>query len=403
MHQKIPLLRNHHTHPSVFAALQYGLDLSPFDTKEEALAALAQQDQAFNLALGWNNSRYTFEPGDLDHLPPCLICNVSFHEFLVNAPARDRFQAEYPQVMENIGDTDWVERNLHQILKFIAGASAITAADIAKFYQSLAEEGVWYAEDMLLPGQDLIRLYKEAGCYSRTRIWADMDTFEAMPPGLQREVAGIKIFLDGAVGARTAALAHPYLSGETGLLLHTDQGLAKQLTKAARYKTSVAVHTIGNRSTEQLISVVESLAPEDRPREIRAEHLQYIDKDLAPRAKALGMVFSMQPNFSEDSIGYQDRLPNGYAQRNNPFRMLIDQAGFVPGQDLFFGSDGPPHNAAYAIKSCLFPPLASQVLTLEEAVNGYCVRGFHNGYVELTIDTEAKTVEARTVLTQETT
>jgi len=397
---KIPLLKNHHTHPSVFAALQYGLDLSTLETKSDAMVALAGQNKDFNLALGWNNSRYTFTRDELDSLAPVLICNVSFHEFLVNTPARKMFGQTYPEVMEHIDDTDWVERNLHQILKFIAGASAITARDIAGYYQSLAKEGVWYAEDMLLPGDPVIGLYKEAGCYERTRLWADMDSFEAMPPEHRQGVCGIKLFLDGAVGARTAALDDPYLSGGTGLLLKTDEELSSVLKKAAFFGKPVCVHTIGNRSTEQLIGVLEGLEKEDRPPAIRAEHCQFITLDMAERARSLGMILSMQPNFSEDSIQYLDRLPKGYGERNNPFRMLIDEAGFVPGRDLFFGSDGPPHGVEYAFKSSLFPPLAVQALKLEEIIAGYCITGFAHGYIDLEIDYDKKSVGAQIILTE---
>lgn len=398
--QKIPLLKNHHTHPSVFAALQQGLDMSTLETKPLALAALAGQTNQFNLALGWNNSRYTFSMDELDELAPMMICNVSFHEFLINGAARKKFGAVYPVVMESIDDTDWVERNLHQILKFIAGASGITAEDIAGFYKSLAAEGVWYAEDMLLPGEHVIELYKNARCFERTRLWSDMESFEAMSPGHQDAVNGIKLFLDGAVGARTAALYDPYLSGETGILLQTDSELSALLKKTAAFGKPVSVHTIGNRSTEQLIAVLEKLWEADRPQQIRVEHCQFISLPMARRAKALGIILSMQPNFSEDSIQYLDRLPRGYAEMNNPFRMLIDKAGFVPGKDLFFGSDGPPHGVDYSLKSGLFPPLASQVMKLEEIVAGYCMTGFEHGFNEITIDYEKKKVETRTVLNE---
>jgi len=398
--QKIPLLKNHHTHPSVFAALQHGLDMTPFETKTDSLEALGKQSQDFNLALGWNNSRYTFTMEELDAFAPLLICNVSFHEFLINGPAREKFGAAYPWVMENIDDTDWVEHNLHQILKFIASASGITATDIAEFYQNLLREGVWYAEDMLLPGEQIIALYKTAGCLERTRLWTDMDSFEAMSKASQNAVDGIKLFLDGAVGARTAALYDPYLSGETGLLLQTDHGLSALLKKTAAFGKPVSVHTIGNRSTEQLISVLEGLDKADRPREIRAEHCQFISLTMAKRAKSLGIILSMQPNFSEDSLQYQDRLPKGYAEINNPFRMLIDQAGFIPGQDLFFGSDGPPHGVEYSLKVSLFPPLVGQTLQLEEIIAGYCMTGFEHGFNKVTIDYEEKTVNAQTVLNE---
>ncbi len=337
---------------------------------------------------------------ELDEFAPLLICNVSFHEFLINSAARKKFAAAYPGVMENIDDTDWVERNLHQILKFIAGASGITSTDIAGFYQNLMQEGVWYAEDMLLPGEQIIELYKTAGCFERTRLWTDMDSFEAMSKASQHIVGGIKLFLDGAVGARTAALYDPYLSGETGILLQTDHGLSALLKKTAVFGKPVCVHTIGNRSTEQLIAVLEGLDKEDRPSEIRAEHCQFISLTMARRAKSLGIILSMQPNFSEDSRQYQDRLPKGYAETNNPFRMLIDQAGFVPGQDLFFGSDGPPHGAGYSVQKSLFPPLAGQVLELEETIAGYCMTGFEHGYNEITIDYEEKTVNAQTILNE---
>lgn len=395
---KIPLLKNHHTHPSVFAALRNGLDLSLYKAKPDAVSALGGISQDFSLALGWDNSRYVFGWEELDRLPPLMICNVSFHEFLINRPAREKFAAEFPEVMGNIDDTDWVERNLHRILEFIAGASAVAARDMAGFYNSLAQEGVWYAEDKLLPGAQFIDLYKNAGCFGRTRLWMDMDSFEALPGECRQDVGGIKIFLDGAVGAGTAALFDPYPSGGSGLLLLTGEQLQAMLKKAADYNKAVSIHTIGNRSTHLLINTLRALEGAGRPPEIRVEHCQFISPDMAEQAKNLGVILSMQPNFSEDSVQYRGRLPKGYAQMNNPFRMLIDHAGFVPGLDLFFGSDGPPHGAAHSIKSGLFPPLASQTLSLEELVAGYCMNDFEHGYVDITIDDEKKNVEADTVL-----
>jgi predicted amidohydrolase YtcJ len=55
------------------------------------------------------------------------------------------------------------------------------------------------------------------------------------------------------------ALYEPYLSGETGLLLQTDQDLSGLLKKAADFGKPVCVHTIGNRSTQYLIAVLEEL------------------------------------------------------------------------------------------------------------------------------------------------
>jgi hypothetical protein len=85
---------------------------------------------------------------------------------------------------------------------------------------------------------------------------------------------------------------------------------------------------------------------------------------------------------------YADRLPDGYPSRNNPFRMLIDRVGFVPGDDLIFGSDGMPHGAREALRQSLFPEggHADQVLTLDEFVAGYCLPTEDRGHLDVAIE-----------------
>ena len=79
--------------------------------------------------------------------------------------------------------------------------------------------------------------------------------------------------------------------------------------------------------------------------------------------------------------------------RNNPFRMLIDQAGFEPGQDLIFGSDGMPHGIEYALQWSLFPLYPGQRLTVDELVTGYGVHPEGRGHSVLTVDPEARLVK----------
>jgi len=51
--------------------------------------------------------------------------------------------------------------------------------------------------------------------------------------------------------------------------------------------------------------------------------------------------------------------------------MLIDEAGFVPGEDLIFGSDGMPHGAAAAVRQALSPPYPDrQALAIDELIAG---------------------------------
>ena len=79
-------------------------------------------------------------------------------------------------------------------------------------------------------------------------------------------------------------------------------------------------------------------------------------------------------------------------EANNPFRMLIDQAGFTCGEDLIFGSDGMPHGVEYALQWCLFPPCPGQRLTLEELTAGYGLAPEGRGHSVLMVDEDRRKV-----------
>ena len=119
---------------------------------------------------------------------------------------------------------------------------------------------------------------------------------------------------------------------------------------------------------------------------VRMEHVQFITLPEALRAKALGVILSMQPNFNSDSEDYTDRLEPRDLAANNPFRMLLDQAGFRCGEDLIFGSDGMPHGVEYAFQWSLFPPYPGQRLSVEELVAGYGLPPEGQGHSTLSVD-----------------
>ena len=56
-----------------------------------------------------------------------------------------------------------------------------------------------------------------------------------------------------------------------------------------------------------------------------------------------------------------------------------------------------PHGAPYALQMSLFPPLASQQLTLEEFVEGYCMPDLSTGHIEIAIDQEARAVSVESI------
>ncbi|HAN05925.1 MAG TPA: hypothetical protein DCW72_02515 [Elusimicrobia bacterium] len=383
---RMPLLRDSHTHVSFYAALGAAADLSACRTAAAALALIKKRPGPLALARGWNNAYYDLRGAAFDRLGPAVVCNVSLHSFRFNAPARAALKIRFPDIVANIDDQAWVENNLNRVFGLFTAAGGAEA--IPAYMERLAALGVWAADDMLVSDDEAALLLgrRYAG---RARLWTEPDVYRKLGPAARAAIGGLKFFTDGALGARTAALLRPYRGGGRGLLLHSEVELGKLFKLAARLTGRAAVHAIGDAALEQVLRVLERLAVPRRSLRVRVEHAQLITQEQARRARRLGLALCMQPNFSGDSACYADRLPSAYLRANNPFRMLIDKAGFVPGEDLLFGSDGMPHGAAPALQAALFPPCPGQRLTLGEFRAGYCLPNLEAGWLDLKVD-EAK-------------
>lgn len=151
-------------------------------------------------------------------------------------------------------------------------------------------------------------------------------------------VRGIKLYMDGALGSRGAALLEPYSDAEgLGLqLTQRDQGLAL-MKRAKAVNAQVAMHAIGDRGNRMTLDWFEEALAGDTKARWRIEHAQIVaDTDL-PRFAKLGVIASMQPShaigdlyFAPARLG-KDRLHEGY--RWNDFL----KAGVV----VAAGSDAP--------------------------------------------------------------
>ena len=395
----IPLLRDRHSHPQLYAALMDSVDLNqPGQTRDLAIARIRTQANAggagWTIATGWNSGRIALDKTDFDDLPPVVVLSLSIHGLIVNDAGRLLVRRQDETVADHLDDQDWIERNLRRVLNLFARAGA-SPDRLGLFFERLRALGVHSAEEMLLVGEDEVQMFDDAGLADRTQFWAAPETYDAASPVNQVRIQGIKLFTDGAIGVTTAALHEPYrTSADTGMLLYDDESLEALIVRYSDQKP-MAIHAIGDAAIDQVVAAVERAAPQVPARQvIRIEHAQFISESTATRAKALGLHLSMQPNFSEDSVAYADRLPAGYPARNNPFRMLIDRIGYVPGVDLYFGSDGMPHGAQEALRQSLFPEggHAGQMLTLEEFVAGYCLPDTTHGSIEVDVDPASRVV-----------
>jgi len=395
--RRIPLLKDRHAHPSFFAALMGldCLDISSITDKQEALSLIKKKKRDIVVVTGWNDGFYSFTKKELDTLSPLFICNASFHRFIMNQGAKDKLYNSYKLIVTNIDDQNFTERNLFLIQQFMVNIKPLSLESLKYYYDGILDLGIWYAEEMMLPDQAIINKFDQAGFLNtKTLLWADLNTFHSLEPEDQKKIYGIKIFIDGALGSRGVVMEKPFLPGENGILIHSDKELQKILTDISNIKMPLAIHVIGDKAISQIINTLNTIKQTagNLPPIIRLEHCQFISKADALKAKSLGIILSMQPNFSYESIRFSDRLSKSHCLRNNPFRMLIDQAGFIPGKDLIFGSDDMPPGIDCALTMSLFPPLPSQKLTLDEFIAGYCMADIENGFIDINIDKDKKSI-----------
>jgi len=157
-------------------------------------------------------------------------------------------------------------------------------------------------------------------------------------------VGGIKYFMDGTLGSRTAALLLPY-EGEpenTGVLVTDPEALYEGVKAASEAGLAVAVHAIGDRANREVLNVLDIVRAEehDRPQRPhlphRVEHVQLLFPEDIKRLAQLDVIASMQPiHATQDMFLAQrywgDRCRYAYAWRS------IAREGTM----LIFGSDAP--------------------------------------------------------------
>lgn len=133
--------------------------------------------------------------------------------------------------------------------------------------------------------------------------------------------AGIKIFLDGSLGVRTAALTRFYPgTRKKGMLLMTAHRLARIIRQAEAHGLQLMVHTIGDRTTGHALQAFRTAMIPGNPLRHRLEHLEVLNPTLIRQLARLNIIASMQPNFvrrwQQPGGMYQEYLGRGYRRLN---------------------------------------------------------------------------------------
>jgi predicted amidohydrolase YtcJ len=168
------------------------------------------------------------------------------------------------------------------------------------------------------------------------------------------DIASVKLYSDGALGSRGAAMIEPYDDDpeNRGLPFYTQQQLDEFVRVANRKGFQVGIHAIGDLGNHMALDAFErAQGGKASPLRNRVEHAQIIALDDIPRFSELGVIASMQPvhatsdmNMAEDRVGPQ-RIKGGYAWR----RLLDSGAVIASGSDFPVELPNPFHGLYAAV------------------------------------------------------
>lgn len=229
--------------------------------------------------------------------------------------------------------------------------------------QAMRDVGICAAADMQTGYTDIekelwaYRAAADSGCRVRMRLYLEWDAVfgeDRSEVDLIEDdslrIAGIKLFADGAIGPATAAIYGVYDDGQDGTLIYPPEELCRRISVAEAAGYSVAIHSIGDRSTDVVLDCLEKCV---HPRRHRLEHVMLLSDQQIARMKRLGASVVLQPAFLHHFGAAYERRLGERVRRLKPCRSIA--AAGIP---ICFSSDSPivPFDPIAGMRAACFRP-----------------------------------------------
>lgn len=254
--------------------------------------------------------------------------------------------------------TDQGKRAIVRAMQTMASFGITSATDLATGHGPSPEPELAMYRAAVAAGEVVGRI----GLCPQIEYVAAPDTGEVQGPGeftvgQQPDwlaISATKIFSDGALSTRTAALRRPY-AGEPenrGILLWATETLQIMMERAHAAGWQIATHALGDRAVEEVLACYRRVlrsAPRADHRH-RIEHCMIVDEALAREMRDLGIVPVIQPDIHRLGDGYIAALGPERAAQVIPVP-LFARAGLT----IAFSSDAPviPCNPLDVIRSAV--------------------------------------------------
>ena len=416
----LPGFIDSHVHFVLFALNLQRVDLSGAESKAEVLERVKASAQAtppgdWILGAGWDRNLWeeTVFPTkeDLDAVVPrhpVALDSKDVHTMWLNSLALQQIgiASETPDppggaiVRDAEGQPTGVLRETAQALF----SQLKVCPSSSSTYRPAVREGIRQAHRVGVTGlhdcEDelaFITFQKlaeagELGC--RVLMHLAVDNLDAaIHLGLQTgfgndrlRIGGLKMFVDGALGSRSARMLEPF-TGEPenlGILITDRPTLENLVCRASAAGLASTIHAIGDAANREALDVLEVARGQEPDRRLRhrIEHAQLVDAADISRFAQLDVIASMQPQHATADIDLVetywsgDRVAGAYA-----WRKLLNT-----GARLTFGSDCPVevmdplagiHAAVTRRRADGYPGpdgwRPEECLTVEEAVRGFTI------------------------------
>lgn len=317
----------------------------------------------------WPEGRFPTR-ADLDPVSPdnpVVLVRADGHALVANSAALDAAGITRESVapdggeilLDESGEPNGmiVDTAMGPLQALVSQPAGDVRADIfAEGAQRMASLGWTGIHDMSVPFDDVAMIEDLAEADRLpVRIYVSIDAggYAQLAPDVPRIAddgrvitRAVKLYMDGALGSRGAALLEPYSDRPetSGLAIAEADETVGLMVQALRDGVQVNVHAIGDRGNRHLLDWVEEALLQVPPQERavadyrwRDEHSQIIDPADIPRFAELGVIASMQPShaigdlhFAPDRLG-DERLAGAYA-----WQSLLDAGAHLTG-----GSDAP--------------------------------------------------------------
>jgi predicted amidohydrolase YtcJ len=417
-----------HTHLAGYAETRLNVDLRHISSEDAAVAKV--RERAATLPPGtwiygqswdvneWPSQRFPTKASLDAAVPehPVMLSSHDFHSIWVNSAALRlaNITAQTPDPaggrIERDGDGEptgmLFEGPAEALVERVAApvADDVLLGELRRVLAELRARGVTGVHNI----EDarslhlMQRLHAEGALQPRILLYIRRDALqEALTLGVEAgfgddylRLAGIKMFMDGALGSHTAAMLDPYEGdGENrGLLVTSEPEVIEEVRKAAGGNLGVAIHAIGDRAVRAALNGIEATLREGAQtgsvpvRRFRLEHVQLAAPEDLQRMARLGVVGSVQPFHAVVDRFSAERFWGARHKRAYAYQTMR-QLG-IP---LALGSDVPVDTAdpLRILHAAIVrrddkrpeqaPWLPDQALTLREALYAYTVGAAYAG------------------------